>query len=362
MAIGLQLEQVANLLFSKARPATLIHFVTERCNARCPFCFVDFRPSTDRADELSLQEIAQITKNLPRSLMNVNISGGEPFIRNDLTDIADLYLTNSSAQSLFISTNGFYTSNIVRFCETMPDRHPEKTIFLSLSINQIGKKHDLLTAVDGMFERCIATFSAIKAFRPAIIPSVSLTISPQNYRESLKIYDHLVNEQKIDAIQIVMARSEGVYNVPSDERMGMAVAYEELTRKILRDCQKGLLHEYGNDSFRGRILNDKNILSRELVVSHIRGERPFRHCQAGSLFGVITADGTVYPCEILDKPFGNLRQASYDIKKLWEGERAMEIRQWLKTTKCACTYECAISVNILSNWTFYLQHMTGYLR
>ena len=35
-------------------------------------------------------------------------------------------------------------------------------------------------------------------------------------------------------------------------------------------------------------------------------------CHAGSLFGIISADGTVHPCEILDKPLGNLKDFNYD--------------------------------------------------
>ncbi len=358
----MRLSQISNLLVSRNHPATLVHFVTERCNARCPFCFVDLSASSSCAEELSLQEIALITKNLPQTLMNVNITGGEPFVRNDITDIADLYLTNSSAQSLFISTNGFFTSRIVQFCETIHDRHPEKSIFFSLSINQIGNKHDLLTSVNGMFANSIATFAAIKAFRPFINPIVSVTISPQNWRDAVDLYDHLISKQQVDAIQIIMARSAGVFKVPLNELDEMTRIYKNLSEKITQDTASGLLLEYGRDSMRGRILNIKNVLSREQVAAQLREARPFSPCQAGSLFGVITADGTVYPCEILDRPFGNLRHADYDLKKLWRNESAKETRRWMKATKCSCTYECAISVNILSDCTFYLRNIVQYIK
>jgi len=362
MAVSMLFKQISNLLFSKKHPATLVHFVTERCNAKCPFCFVDFRASSSCAEELSLQEIALITKNLPRTLMNVNITGGEPFVRNDITDIADLYLTNSSAQSIFISTNGFFTSRIVQFCEALRNRHPEKTIFFSLSINQIGEKHDLLTSVNGMFENSIATFAAIKTFRPFISPIVSITVSPQNWRDAVDLYDLLIYEQQVDAIQIIMARSEGIYKVPLDELDEMTRVYEKLSAKITQDTARGLLLEYGRNSLRGRVLNIKNVLSREQIVAQARGTRRFRVCQAGSQFGVISANGTVYPCEILDRPIGNLRNSDYDIKKLWQNEHARKIRRWVKDSNCACTYECAISVNILSDCAFYLRNISECLK
>lgn len=354
------LRQITNLLLLKKHPATLVHFITERCNARCPFCFVDFSTPPGCPEELSLQEIALITEKLPRTLMNVNITGGEPFVRSDIVEIADLYFTNSSAQSLFITTNGFFTSRIVHFCETIRNKHPEKTLFFSLSINQIGAKQDALTSVEGMFERSVATLAALKAFAPDIKTSVAITISPQNRRDAVALYDYLVNEKQIGTIQLVVARSAGVYSVPPDEQREMSVIYEKLSQSMLRDAKSGLLGEYATDSLRCRILNAKNALSREKVLAHLTGNGCFHPCQAGSLFGVISANGTVYPCEIIDKPLGNLRQYSYDLKRLWSSESARESRRWIKTTRCACSYECALSVNILSDFRFYLRQMTGY--
>ena len=42
--------------------------------------------------ELTLDEIDVLTKNLGKSLLNVNLTGGEPFARKDLTEIAKKYL------------------------------------------------------------------------------------------------------------------------------------------------------------------------------------------------------------------------------------------------------------------------------
>ena len=45
-------------------------------------------------------------------------------------------------------------------------------------------------------------------------------------------------------------------------------------------------------------------------------------CHAGSLFGVITASGDVYPCEILeDKIIGNLRDYNMNFSNLWKSKK-----------------------------------------
>ena len=76
-------------------------------------------------------------------------------------------------------------------------------------------------------------------------------------------------------------------------------------------------------------------------------------CHAGSLFGIITSNGKVYPCEILeDKLIGDLRDFDMDFLKLWNTEKNKEIKNFIIKSKCKCTYECAMSFNILGNWRY----------
>ena len=92
------IDVIKNVYFSKNEPVSLVHFVTNRCNARCSFCFIDFDDPKTFEGELSLNEIDLLTKNLGSSLLNVNLTGGEPFARKDLTEIAKLYLKNTTVQ------------------------------------------------------------------------------------------------------------------------------------------------------------------------------------------------------------------------------------------------------------------------
>ncbi|MFH1076919.1 MAG: SPASM domain-containing protein, partial [Pseudomonadota bacterium] len=72
-------------------------------------------------------------------------------------------------------------------------------------------------------------------------------------------------------------------------------------------------------------------------------------CRAGDISCIMTEAGDLYPCEILDKKIGNIRDVDYNFKKLWYSERARGIRRFIKDTNCYCTYECAITTNILFN-------------
>ena len=62
------------------------------------------------------------------------------------------------------------------------------------------------------------------------------------------------------------------------------------------------------------------------------------------------SEGQVLPCELLiDKQIGNVRDVDYDFKKLWYSPKADEIRRYIRDTKCFCTYECFLTINILFN-------------
>ena len=106
-----------NLYFDKKEPLSLVHFVTNRCNARCSFCFIDFDNPKTFHGELSLEEINELTKNLGNSLLNVNLTGGEPFARKDLIDIAKCYLKNSTVQSIYVTTNASLPDRIEKFAK-----------------------------------------------------------------------------------------------------------------------------------------------------------------------------------------------------------------------------------------------------
>ena len=98
---------------------SIVHFLTNRCNARCSFCFIDFDNPDTFKGELTLDEIDKLTQNLGKSLLNVNLTGGEPFARKDIVDIAKIYLKNTTIQSMYITTNASLPDRIENFAKTI---------------------------------------------------------------------------------------------------------------------------------------------------------------------------------------------------------------------------------------------------
>ena len=106
MSVGRYFNLLTNNYVTKKYPISLVHFVTNRCNARCSFCFIDFDDPKTFKGELTVDEIRKMSVTFGNSLQNINLTGGEPFARKELDDISEIYIKNAKVQSLFITTNG----------------------------------------------------------------------------------------------------------------------------------------------------------------------------------------------------------------------------------------------------------------
>ena len=56
---------------------------TYRCNSRCQMCYIWKNP-TDPKEEISLETLSK----LPGGFDNLNVSGGEPTLRRDHSELA----------------------------------------------------------------------------------------------------------------------------------------------------------------------------------------------------------------------------------------------------------------------------------
>ena len=343
----------SNIYFEKKTPISLIHFLTNRCNARCSFCFIDFDDPKTFKGELTLSEIDAMTKNMGKTLLNVNFTGGEPFARKDIVDIAKLYIRNTTIQSIYITTNGSLPDRVKNFVEEISKHSPEIEINLQISIDDIPEKHNSVRKIKNLFEDCLITYRLIKELKkPKINASVSITVTHENCSNIKEIFYYLIEQCKIDSIKCCLVRDEGVYARPKEKVDEILTAYDWLTNKIKEYQNKKMINNYAN-SIQGKIHNKKDEISWDLIKKIYKENKFISPCHASSLFGVITADGKVYPCEILeDKLIGDLRNFDMNFMKLWTTQENKDIKKFILDSKCKCTYECAMSFNILGNWRY----------
>ena len=130
---------------SKKLNGTVI--VTYRCNAKCTMCNRYKVPSKPE-EEISIETI----KKLPEMYFT-NITGGEPFIRDDLKDIVRELLKKSDR--IVISTNGFFTDRIVELCKEFPQ------VGIRISIEGLEKTNNEIRGLDDGFNRGYTTLKKL---------------------------------------------------------------------------------------------------------------------------------------------------------------------------------------------------------
>mgnify|MGYP001468265336 FL=1 len=344
---------VKNILFNRKEPISLVHFVTNRCNARCSFCFIDFDDPKTFSHELTLEEIDKLTKNLGKSLLNVNLTGGEPFARKDLTEIAKKYLTNSTIQSIYITTNASLPERIKNFSEEVSKFDKNAELTFQISIDDLPENHNRVRKIKNLFDNCIETYRLLKKMGDNINPVVSITVTHENCDNIKEIFNYLNKDCGIDAIKCTIVRDEGVYTTPTDKQKKILEAYDWLTNEIKNKMKTREIINYNSNSLQGRLHQKKDIMSWEMIKKMYLEPKYISPCHAGSLFGIITSKGKIHPCEILEgKELGDLRENDMDFMKIWNNQKTKDTKNFILKSKCNCTYECALSYNILGNWRY----------
>ena len=330
-------------------PLHLTHFVTSRCNARCGHCF--YWKSLNKKDELNLNEIKKVCQNMGDVFILI-LTGGEPFLRKDLHKIAKLYFEHNSIKNLLIPTNGLLPSQIYATTEKILKTCLGLAFTVNISLDGIGKTHDRIRGVDGAFEKAIQTYNLLKKLRGEyknFKVNFAATVSYYNQDKIMDLYNYVKGTVNAE-LSLVLTR--GLPKKSSACKVDIRY-YKEAYKKISDDDESreigisNCLVDY--HSLKRLMRFRMNNIRYKLIADTYENNRYITRCYAGLLNAVIYENGDVFPCELLNKKIGNLRQEGYDFKKLWHSKRAQEIRRWIKKNKCFCTHECYWINNIAFN-------------
>ena len=354
MTIKRYYNLIKNNYITKKFPISLVHFVTNRCNARCSFCFIDFDNPDTFKGELSLEEIDLLTKNLGQSLLNVNFTGGEPFARKDIIDIGKSYIKNSTIQSIYITTNASLPDRIKNFALEISKVDNSIEQSYQISIDDLPERHNKVRKIKNLFDSCLDTYRTLKKLNiQNIKPVVNITVSQENCDQIEEIFKFLTKNCGIESLKACIVRDEGVYKTPREKIKKIYDAYVWLTNKINSDIKDKKIINYNQNSIQGKIHQKKDRISYEMVKEMYLKPKFISNCHAGGLFGIITSDGKVFPCEILENNvLGNLRENEMNLMKIWNSQISRKTKKFIKKSKCNCTYECALTYNILGNWRY----------
>lgn len=341
------------------RPIHLTLFVTKRCNARCPFCFYrQGQPDAIANDELRLDEIAKVSASMG-TLLWLAISGGEPFVREDLADIVDTFYRNNRPSIILLPTNGLMPERIASVTHEILTRCPKSTVVVKLSLDGPKDTHERLRGVTGSYEKFMSSYEALGQFVGRYRNfelGVNTVFCADNQDSMDTVIDFVKTLPKVKTHTISLVRG-----ALSDKSM-LNVDMDKYRRAIER-LEHGLKDRTcATYSFRGAKLKAaQDILQRDLIHRTMTSRSRQLRCLAGRLNLVLTELGDLYPCEDFtdDKLMGNVRDAGYDIHALARSERGMKVLK--NINKCFCTHECYMMTNILFSPRFYPGLLRQYL-
>ncbi len=279
--------------------------VTYRCNARCYMCNI-WKFPTKPQDEIKAEDLLSLPGD-KKKMRSINVTGGEPFLRNDLGDIINVLL--GKTKRLVISTNGYYTDKIIKIAEEFP------TIGIRVSLEGLPTANDKLRGIPNGFDHGLRTLLKLHEMGFKDI-GFATTVSDLNYKDMLELYT-LAEATGWEFATAVVHNT--FYFRKSDNKIDyrkeVQKSFETLINRLLKTSRpKNWYRAFFNYGLINRVYGNPRLLP----------------CKAGTDFFYIDPLGYVRPCNGMNFVIGNIKEEPFS--KIWRSERAKEMRE--RVAKC----------------------------
>ena len=317
------------------------------CNSRCKTCNV-YEKSPDR---FSLEEFERTFASLGQAPFWFTMSGGEPFLRQDIVEICLSAYIHCKPSIINIPTNGSLHNIIPQRVEAILENCPESELIINVSLDEVGEKHDEIRGFPKNFERAMITYESLKELTKKyqnLTLGIHTVISRFNVGNFQAVYEEL---QQLDPDSYITEIAEERVELdtihagitPSLEQYGKAVDF--LSEQIKQHHFSGVSKT--TQSFR--------LEYYELVKKILVRKTQVIPCYAGIVSAQISPQGDVWPCCVRADSMGNLRENDYDFRKIWQSPEAQKIRASIRRRECHCPLANASYTNILCSPTSMLK-------
>jgi MoaA/NifB/PqqE/SkfB family radical SAM enzyme len=270
---------------------------------------------SDPAEEITPEIIDKIEGRYKR----LNITGGEPMLREDILDIVEVL--DKKTDRLEISTNGYYTDKILKVAEKFPH------VTIRVSVEGLPAKNDRLRGIKDGFDHGLRTILRLKEMGIKDI-GFGIVISDRNAQDLLDIY-HLCAGLDIEFGNAAMHNS--FYFHKNDNRIeDLEPTLQEMRRfiKTLLQSKRTNLRMRVKDWFRAYI----NLG----LMNYMQGKPRSLPCGAGTDTFFIDPWGNMLGCNGSDERWimGNLKETAF--QEIWNSDQAEKVRNLMKTCPKNC--------------------------
>jgi radical SAM protein with 4Fe4S-binding SPASM domain len=273
---------------------------TYRCQNRCRMCSTWKHPT--RPEE---EFKPALLHKLPR-LAFCNITGGEPFLRDDIGEIVRILTARS--KRIVISTNGLLTDRILAVAADSPG------VGFRVSLEGLAEANDELRGTPGGFDRGLKTIQELKRMGVKDI-GFGITVSDRNAKDMLELY-RLAKNMDMEFATAVVHNSFYFHKYDNAilDKEAAAAGFRTLCDELLATRRvKNWFRAYFNHG----------------LINHIHGRPRLLPCGAGRDIFFLDPWGEVLPCNGLEESvwfasLGNLNERPF--KEIWNSEEANRIR------------------------------------
>lgn len=300
--------------------------LTYRCPMKCVMCNIWKNP-TDKKEEIKAEDL----RTLPR-LKFINLTGGEPFIREDLVDIVEECYRHTDR--IVISTSGWFEDRVIALAERFPN------IGIRISIEGLSSKNDELRGHQGGFDKGLRTLLKLKDMGLKDI-GFGCTVSNNNSADMLSLYQL----SKSLGMEFATAAFHNSYYFHKDDNQ---ITNKEVVCKDFETLINWQLKENSPKSWFRAWFNMG-------LINYIEGNRRMLPCEAGSANFFIDPWGEVYPCNGLEEKYwkqsmGNIHEDTF--MNIWNSEKADAVRAKVR----CCAKNCWMVGTASPVMKKYIQH------
>ena len=278
---------------------------------RCKMCNI-WKFPTDKNEEINVD----VLKKLPK-LKFINLTGGEPFIREDLEDIVEVCYTKSPR--IVISTSGWFEDRVISLAKKYPN------IGIRISIEGLKEKNDDLRGREGGFEKGIRILNTLKEMGLKDI-GFGITVSNNNSADMLDLYE-LSKKMNLEFATAAFHNSFYFHKYDNTITNQDTVIgnFKKLIDLQLRENQpKSWFRAYFNMG----------------LINYIEGNKRLLPCEAGTVNFFIDPFGEVYPCNGMEesnwkKSMGNIKNCR-SFEEIWNSDEANEVRKCVANCSKNC--------------------------
>jgi len=268
-----------------------------------------WRNPTKPGEEITAKEL----EKLPSGFRFINVTGGEPFVRRDISEIIEVL--RPKTKRIVISTNGFFTDRIVELCKSYPD------LGIRISIEGLPKTNDTIRGIPDGFDRVLRTLLTLRRMGVRDI-GFGMTLQDMNCKDLIPLYE-LSNALDYEFATATLHNSHYFHKLDNRiiDKEGVSHEFSKLIVELLKSKSiKKWFRAYFNYG----------------LINYIHGRKRLLPCEMAMESCFLDPSGDLIACNGMDLkvPMGNIRENSFE--EIWNGERAEKVRETVRTCGKQC--------------------------